>query len=110
MKTVFKLSLASVLILFSSCGRTKDSAEIFFSEVAFEKNGIYYEINSSTNSDYQKYTGTDTCYYQNGKINAVYRINDGLPNGHWEYFDESGKKTSDLHFKEGKLINKMKLY
>mgnify|MGYP000252237377 CR=1 FL=1 len=106
MTTIFRLTFGILILLVCSCGRTKDPDELFLSEVAFEDNGIYYEINCATHSNYKKYTGNDTSYYDNGKIKATSNIKNGLPVGHWEQFDSSGTKKLDLYFDNGDLIKK----
>jgi antitoxin component YwqK of YwqJK toxin-antitoxin module len=70
-----------------------------------EKNGIYYSGDCETHAD-KKYSGTSCYYYDNGKVKGTYTILNGLPDGHWERFDSTGKKTIDLYFDDGKLINK----
>jgi antitoxin component YwqK of YwqJK toxin-antitoxin module len=106
MKTILRLIFGVSFLLVYSCGRTKDPDELFLSEVAFEKEGVYYNINCATHSNYKKYTGIDTCYYDNGKIKGTSIIKNGLPDGHWEQFNADGTKKLDLYFDNGDIIKK----
>ena len=107
MTTLNRLTFILLLLSLFSCGRTKDPDELVLSEVVFEDNGIYYSINCATHSNYKKYTGTDTFYYDKGKIKGTYAIQNGLPDGHWEQFDSNGTKKLYLYFDNGNLIKKL---
>lgn len=106
MTTIYRLTFGILLLLVSSCGRTKDPDELVLSEMVFEEDGIYYNINCSTHSNYKKYSGTDTCYHDKGKIKGTYTINNGLLDGHWEQFNPDGTKKLDLYFDNGDIIKK----
>jgi len=108
MTTIFRLLFGILILSTYSCERTKDSDELVLSELVFEEGGIYYDINCATHSSYKKYTGTDTCYHDNGKIKGTYTIKNGLPHGHWEQFSADGTKKIDLYFDSGDLLIKNK--
>jgi antitoxin component YwqK of YwqJK toxin-antitoxin module len=108
MTSMYRLTFVILILLIFSCGRTKDPDELVLSESVFEDDGIYYTNNCSTHSNYPKYTGTDTCYHENGKIKGTYTVKNGLPNGHWEQFDDNGVKKIDLYFDNGDLTKKVK--
>jgi antitoxin component YwqK of YwqJK toxin-antitoxin module len=95
--TIFVLTLVSC-----SSGRQKDPDEIVLHEMIQEKNGVYYWGDCEEHAD-TKYTGTDTCYQDNGKVKATYTIKNGLPNGHWKQFDTTGKLLRELYFDNGTL-------
>lgn len=85
--------------------RTIDEDEVVLNEEIIEKKGIYYSGDCDLHA-VNKYTGTDTCYHENGKVKATFTIKDGFPNGHWEQFDTTGNKTIDLYFDNGQLVKK----
>ncbi len=106
MITLFRLLFASLVILIISCSRTKDIDEPALGENFFEQGGIYYSNNCATHSNYKKYNGTDTSYYDNGKIKATFTIKDGLPDGHWQKFNDHGTKKVDIYFDHGNFKKK----
>jgi len=110
MTILFRQTLGIFVLLFCSCGRTKDPDELVLSETVFEDDGIYFNINCARHSNYEKYTGTDTCYHDNGKIKGTYTIKNGVPDGHWEQFNLDGSKKLDLFYSNGKLVNKVILF
>lgn len=105
-KTIFRITFGFLLLLIFSCGRTKDPNELVFNDYVFEKDGIYYNVNCSSHSNYKKYTGTDTGYHDNRIIWGTSTVKNGLPDGHWEQFDSNGTKKIDLYFDNGGLVKK----
>ena len=105
--TSFRLILFLLFINFFSCKsvRQKDPDEIVLHENIQEKEGLYYWGDCESHAT-TLCTTTDTCYHHGGKTKATYTLKDGLPNGHWQQFDTSGKKTLDLYFNNGLLVKK----
>lgn len=108
MKIQVLLFISILTFLLTSCSRTKDPDEIVLSEMIFEEDGFYYFVNCSDHSNYQKFTGIDTCYYDNGNIKSIFKIKNGRPNGHWIKLNQNGTIKIDLYFKNGELIKKSK--
>ncbi len=109
-----KYGLTQVLIIgltliVISCGhkREKDSAEIVSNEMVIEKNGIYYKGDCEIHAK-EKFTGECKFYHDNSKLKGVVQIENGLPTGHWKYWDSTGLKTLDLFYDNGNLIKKEK--
>ena len=109
MKTQVLLFISIITFLLTSCSRTKDPDEIVVSEMIFEEDGFYYSVNCSEHLNYQKFTGIDTCYYDNGNIQSIFKIKNGKPNGHWIKWNQNGTIKIDLYFKDGELIRKSKV-
>jgi hypothetical protein len=96
-------------MLSSSCNpkREKDIDELVLSENVIEKNGFYYEGECDIHAK-EKFTGECKFYHGNGKLKGVVFLKNGLPNGHWQYWDSIGIKTLEMHFDKGQLIKKVK--
>ena len=107
MKTYTKLAFLILILIIVSCGRTVDHDEVVWNDYVFENNGIYYNVNCATHSNYKKYSGTDTVYFDKNKIKAISIVKDGLPTGHWVLFNTNGTKKIDMYFDNGKLLNKV---
>lgn len=106
---IIKLNRLTFIILpflFFSCGRKMDKDEIVLNEMVIEKSGKYYYGDCEEHAT-SFYTGTNTYYYENGRIKGTFTIKNGLPNGHWEQFNLDGSKKLDLYFENGKLIKKI---
>lgn len=107
LKTNTKLTFLTLMLIVVSCGRTVDPDEVVWNDYVFEKNGIYYNVNCATHSNYKKYSGTDTVYFDKNKIKAISIVENGLPTGHWMLFNANGTKKIDMTFENGKLIKKV---
>ena len=92
-----------------SCGqkREKDKDEIVFSEMVFEKNGIYYEGDCEIHAK-EKFTGECKFYHDNGQLKGFVQFENGLPTEHWHYWDTTGLKILDMYYEKGRLIKKEK--
>lgn len=103
------LSYSIILIFLISCAekRVKDVDEIVLHEIIQEVNGFYYEGNCEEHIG-DKFSGSGNYFHDNGKIKGTYTLKNGLPDGHWEQFNENGTKKLDLYFKNGNLIKKIK--
>lgn len=90
-----------IFIVFVSCqkSREKDFQEMVLSEEVYQKNGIYYT--SDANHNDIEYSGEEKFYYENGKLKGKAIIKVGIPEGHWEYWNEDGTKKLDLYFENG---------
>jgi antitoxin component YwqK of YwqJK toxin-antitoxin module len=103
----FIFSILILSIISCQFERKRDKDELVLGDYIIEKNGVYYvgdcEIHSS-----EKYTGIDTFYFDNRKIKGTYSIKNGLPDGHWEQFNDNGTKKLDLYFENGNLTKKTK--
>ena len=101
-------ALIIAIIFFTiSCSdsRAKVDGELVLSESVYEENGIYYQHTS--NHKKVKYSGKCVFYWhRNGNKKGIAIFENGLPEGHWEYWNEDGSKRLDLYFEEGKLMNK----
>ena len=114
MKKAIKYGLRNI-ILFGlilttfSCEqkRLKDIDEIVLAEYVFEKNGIYYKGDCETHAK-NKFTGECKFYHDNSKLKGYVQIENGLPTGHWKYWDSTGLNILDLYFEKGNLIKKNK--
>lgn len=107
MKTNSKLIFLILILIIVSCSRTVDPNEVVWNDYVFEKNGIYYKVNCATHSNYKKYSGTDTVYFDNNRIKAISIVKNGLPTGHWVIFNANGTKRIDMYFENGKLLKKV---
>lgn len=100
---VFYLIIFTILF---SCSRKVDVDEIALSETFFEENGYYYSLNCVEHSNYPKYTGKDTCYYDHGSIKSISNIVDGIPVGKWTKLNQKGNLKIELYYKDGEVIKK----
>jgi antitoxin component YwqK of YwqJK toxin-antitoxin module len=107
LKTKTKLTFLILTLIIVSCGRTVDPGEIVWNDYVFEKNGIYYKVNCATHSNYKRYSGTDTVYFDKNKIKAISIIEDGVPIGHWVLYNTNGTKKIDMYYENGKLLKKV---
>lgn len=112
---IFHFLFIIFCILTVSCStRHVDSDEAAFGnklgEVIRENGGTYYSMDHL--GEKTKYTGTDTCYYyvnyRDKKIKSIYTLKDGIPEGHWQLFDDIGTKTVDIYFVSGKVTKREK--
>ncbi len=90
-----------------SKNRKKDIDEIVLAEYIVEKDGIYFSGDCEIHIG-DKFTGPGEYFYENGKVKGTYILKNGLPDGHWEQFNEDGTKKLDLFFENGILIKKQK--
>jgi hypothetical protein len=107
---LIQLSFIGMILLTFSCvqNREKDSDEIVLNEMVFVKNGIYYEVDCDIHAK-EKFSGECKFYHHgNSKLKGVVQLENGLPTGHWKYWDSTGLKTLDLFYDKGKLIRKEK--
>jgi len=103
------IAIIGLTLVIISCGqkREKDRDEIVFSEIVFEKNGIYYEGDCEIHAK-DKFTGECKFYHDNGQLKGFVQIENGLPTGHWHYWDTTGLKILDMYYENGRLIKKEK--
>lgn len=107
MKNTIIILFISVLTLSCSASREKDIDELLLSEFVYEINGIYYQ--HAVNHKKVKYSGTlDFYHFRNGKLKGKVTIENGIPEGLWEYWYENGSKKLDLYFKKGIVTRKIK--
>lgn len=57
-----------------------------------------------------KLDGTLISYYKNGNINRKGEYTNGLYNGKWEQWDESGKKLYEVHYKNDTLCGNFMIW
>jgi len=101
--------LIILVLFFISCveKRVKDVDEIVLAEYIQEVNGVYYEGDCEEHIG-DKFSGSGNYFHESGKIKGTYTLKNGLPNGYWEQFNESGTKKLVLYFENGNLIKKIK--
>ncbi|TDP57519.1 hypothetical protein BC748_2730 [Flavobacterium dankookense] len=101
--------LIILVLFFISCSerRNKDFDEIVLHENIQEVNGIYYNGDCEEHIG-SKFSGSANYFHDNGKIKGTSTLKNGLPDGHWEQFNENGTKKLDLYFENGNLIKKIK--
>jgi len=107
---LIQLLFLGLILVAVSCGqkREKDSDEIVLNEMVIEKNGIYYEGDCEIHAK-EKFSGECKFYHHgNGKLKGVVLLANGLPTGHWKYWDSTGLKTLDLFYDKDNLIKKEK--
>lgn len=106
---LFYIIIIGLTLIQISCGETreKDSDEIVLSEMVIEKNGIYYEGDCEIHAK-EKFTGECKFYHDNGQLKGLVQIENGLPTGHWHYWDTTGLKILDMYYEKGRLIKKEK--
>ncbi len=97
------------MLVFFSCSekRKKDIDEIVLAEYIVEKDGIYFSGDCEIHIG-DKFTGSSKYFYENGKVKGTYILKNGLPDGHWEQFNDDGTKKLDLYFENGNLLKKTK--
>jgi hypothetical protein len=102
--------LLLTLLFLGACrqARQPDPDELVLADWVFEEQGHYYRVNCADHSAREPYTGTDSCYYDNGRVKGTYTIVDGRPDGHWEQFNADGSKKLDLYYDNGVLQRKIK--
>ncbi|MBN2728815.1 MAG: hypothetical protein JXR53_06285 [Bacteroidales bacterium] len=108
-KRLIQLLLIGLILISFSCERKreKDIDEIVLSEIVYEENGIYYVSDCELHSK-KRFSGDCKFYHNNAQLKGSVHITNGLPDGHWEYWDSSGLKTIDMYYNEGILTNKEK--
>ena len=84
-----------------------DSDELVLSEIVIEKKGIYYEGDCEIHAK-ERFTGECKFYHDNGQIKGLVNINNGLPDGNWQYWDSNGIKILDIYYDNRKMIKKEK--
>ena len=106
---LIQILVIGLILLTVSCGqrRDKDIDEIVLSEKVIEKNGIYYKGDCEIHAK-EKFSGECKFYHNNNKFKGVVHIENGLPTGHWQYWDTTGIKILDIYFEKGRLIKKEK--
>lgn len=105
MKNRFLILIIGLLIVSCSESRIKDFDELVLSESVYEEKGIYYQ--HAVNHKKVKYSGTCEFYhFKTGTLKGKAIIKNGLPNGHWEYWNENGSKRLDIYFENGEVIEK----
>ncbi|WP_289056079.1 hypothetical protein [Carboxylicivirga marina] len=107
---LIQLLFLGLVLVSVSCGqkREKGSDEIVLNEMVIEKHGIYYEGDCEIHAK-EKFSGECKFYHHgNGKLKGVVLLKNGLPTGHWKYWDSTGLKTLDLFYDKGNLIKKEK--
>ena len=104
-----QILLIGLILISVSCGqkREKDTDEIVLSEMVIEKNGIYYAGDCEIHAK-ERFSGECKFYHDNGKFKGVVHIENGLPTGHWQYWDTTGMKILDIYYEKGRLIKKEK--
>jgi antitoxin component YwqK of YwqJK toxin-antitoxin module len=108
MKTLKKITILLIVLSFMSCEskRKKEADEIVLNEMVIEKNGKYYFGDCELHAK-KYYTGSNKYYHENGKVKGTFTIEDGIPEGHWEQFNEDGSKKLDLYFEHGKVTKRL---
>jgi len=107
MKNTIIILFISFLTMSCSVSREKDIDELLLSEFVYETNGIYYQ--HAVNHKKVKYSGTLKFYhFENGKLKGKVIIENGIPEGLWEYWYENGSKKLDLYFENGIVTRKVK--
>ncbi len=107
MKNTIIILFISILTMSCSASREKDIDELLLSEFVYETNGIYYQ--HAVNHKKVKYSGTLKFYhFENGKLKGKVTIQNGIPEGLWEYWYENGSKKLDLYFENGIVTRKVK--
>ena len=107
MKRILIILTIGFVIISCSKSRTKDIDEFILSEFIYEENGIYYQ--HVVNHKKVEYSGKcEFFYFKNGNIKGRAIIKNGVPNGHWEYWNEDGSKRLDIYFENGNVIKKNK--
>ena len=122
METLKKITILLFVLSFLSCEskRKKEADEIALNEMVIEKNFLdilYKEEIVEKNGKYyfgdcelhakKYYTGSNKYYHENGKVKGTFTIEDGIPEGHWEQFNEDGSKKLDLYFEHGKVTKRL---
>ena len=105
MKTYITLMFGLFLLYSCAESRIMDPQELVLSESVYEENGFYYK--HAVNHKKIKHTGKCLFYWHsNGNKKGIAILENGLPHGHWEYWNEDSSKRLNLYFEKGKLIKK----